>query len=303
MKKAIVSGSLGLVGRPVVNYLLDNGIDVLCLGRKNLNKYDINSYFNKRVKYIQLDMENIKNLSDKINQLNWEVGKECSFYNFAWSGVNKLTDGTLKNQLKNAIFSSLAVKSAKKIGCAKFINCGSVEENFHEWYLNNGSSYFSSQEDYAIAKLASRDMCSTIAYLEKIDYVHTRLSVPLSPDLSKGGYISNTLKNIINNENYETPKNDQLYDIISTNDVARAYYLIGLNGKNKANYFIGSGNPSSLNNFFENFKLVVSGVAVKETEVPSSDTSKFFNINDLYSDTGYIASSYRPDLFKLEKTK
>ena len=104
MKKAIVSGSLGLVGRPVVNYLLDNGIDVLCLGRKNLNKYDINSYFNKRVKYIQLDMENIKNLSDKINQLNWEVGKECSFYNFAWSGVNKLTDGTLKNhQLSEAL--------------------------------------------------------------------------------------------------------------------------------------------------------------------------------------------------------
>ncbi len=303
MKKAIVSGALGLVGRPVVNYLVDNGIDVLCLGRKNLNENEINNYFCKRVKYVELDMENINNLPDKIKQLDWEVGNDCSFYNFAWSGVNRLTDGTLKNQLKNAIYSSLAVKSAKKIGCTKFINCGSVEENFHEWYLYNGSSYDSSQEDYAIAKLASRDMCSIIAYLEKIDYIHTRLSVPLSPDLSKGGYISKTLKNIINNESYQTPKNNQLYDIISTNDVARAYYLIGLHGKNKADYFIGSGNPSSLNNFFKNFKLAVSGNIVKDKEVNYSDISKFFNINNLYSDTGFFASSYRSDLFDSEKTK
>ena len=28
-----------------------------------------------------------------------------------------------------------------------------------------------------------------VAYLEKIDYVHTSLSVPLSPDLTKGGYV------------------------------------------------------------------------------------------------------------------
>lgn len=303
MKKAIISGSLGLIGRAVVNYLLNNNIDVLCLGRKHLTTDDINNYFIKRVKYIALDMENILELPDKIDKLNWEVGNECLFYNFAWSGADKLTDGTLKDQVKNAVASSLAVKSAKKIGCTKFINSGSVEENYSELYLKRGLPYPSTQGNYAVAKLATRDMCSMVAYLEKIDYVHTRLSAPLSPDLSMGGYISKTLKKIINKENYESPKNMQLYDIISTNDVAKAYYLIGLNGKNKADYFIGTGKPSTLNDYFEHVKKVVSGMYIEKIEPPSSDIMEFFNIKNIHSDTGFSASINLLDLLELEKIK
>jgi nucleoside-diphosphate-sugar epimerase len=303
MKKAIISGSLGLIGRAVVNYLLNNDIDVLCLGRKHLTTDDIDNYFIKRVKYIALDMENILELPDKIDKLNWEVGNECLFYNFAWSGADRLTDGTLKDQVKNAVASSLAVKSAKKIGCTKFINSGSVEENYSELYLKKGLLYPSTQGNYAVAKLATRDMCSMVAYLEKIDYVHTRLSAPLSPDLSMGGYISKTLKRIINKENYEAPKNMQLYDIISTNDVAKAYYLIGLNGKNKADYFIGSGKPSTLNDYFEHVKQAVLGMSIEKTEPPSSDIMEFFNIKNIHSDTGFLASINLLDLLELEKIK
>ena len=303
MKKAIISGSLGLIGRAVVNYLLNNNIDVLCLGRKNLTTNDINNYFIKRVKYIVLDNENILELPDKIDKLNWEVGDECLFYNFAWSGASRLTDGTLKDQIKNAVASSLAVKSAKKIGCSKFINSGSVEENYSEMYLNKGLPYPYTQENYAVAKLATRDMCSMVAYLEKIDYVHTRLSAPLSPDLSMGGYISKTLKRIINKENYEAPKNMQLYDIISTKDVAKAYYLIGLNGKNKADYYIGSGKPSTLNDYFENVKQAVLGMPIKKKETPSSGIMEFFNIKNIYSDTGFIPSINQLDFLESYKIK
>lgn len=303
MKKAIISGSLGLIGKAVVNYLLNNNIDVLCLGRKHLTTDDINNCFIKSVKYIALDMENILELPDKIDKLNWEVGNECLFYNFAWSGAERLTDGTLKDQVKNAVSSSLAVKSAKKIGCTKFINSGSVEENYSELYLKRGLPYPSTQGSYAVAKLATRDMCSMVAYLEKIDYVHTRLSAPLSPDLSMGGYISKTLKKIINKENYEAPKSKQLYDIISTYDVAKAYYLIGLNGKNKADYFIGSGRPSTLNDYFEHVKRVVLGMSIEKTEPPSSDIMEFFNIKNIHSDTGFRASINLLNLLELGKIK
>ena len=170
-------------------------------------------------------------------------------------------------------------------------------------YLNKGLPYPYTQGNYAVAKLATRDMCSMVAYLEKIDYVHTRLSAPLSPDLSMGGYISKTLKKIINKENYEAPKNMQLYDIISTNDVAKAYYLIGLNGKNKADYFIGSGKPSTLNNYFEHVKQAVLGMSIEKTEPPSSDIMEFFNIKNIHSDTGFRASINLLDLLELEKIK
>jgi nucleoside-diphosphate-sugar epimerase len=303
MKKAIISGATGLVGRSVARYLASNDVDVLCLGRQDFTPESTNEFFGEGVKYIQLDMKNISQLSDKIKYLNWKVGHDCVFYNFAWSGVTNLTDGNFEDQLRNAVFSSLAVKSAKKIGCSKFVNSGTLEETYAEWHLNNGLPYSSTQGDYAIAKLASRDMCTMVSYLEKVDYIHTRLSVPLSPDLSVEGFISKTLKKIRDKESYEPAKNNQLFDIISTNDVARAYHLIGLYGKNKANYFIGSGKPVKLNDYFENFRQADLGKLIKEQEYSSSNVLSFFSTKELQIDTGFLALSNQFNLLGIKKIK
>jgi len=302
MKKAIITGASGLVGRSVARYLATNGINVLCLGRQHLASEHVNELFGKGVEYIQLEMENITELPEKINHLNWKVDHDCVFYNFAWSGVKNLTDGNFEDQLKNAIFSSLVVKIAKKMGCLKFINSGTLEETYAEWHLKNNLPYSSAQGDYAIAKLATRDMCAMVAYLEKIDYVHTRLSVPLSPDLSIGGYIPKTLKKIVDKKNYEPPKNDQLFDIIFTHDVAEAYYLIGLHGKNKADYFIGSGKPTKLIDYFKQFKQATMGITIEEKDYSSIYSSEFFNTDDLRNDTGFISTTNQFNLLVPKKT-
>ena len=302
MKKAIVTGANGLVGGSVVRYLVSNGIDVLCLGRQHLTPAKVNEIFEEGVKYIQLGMENIAELPDKIDRINWRAGHDCVFYNFAWSGIKNLTDGSFEDQLRNAISSSLAVKAAKNIGCSKFINSGTLEETYAEWHMDKGASYSSTQGNYAIAKLASRDMCAMTAYLDKIDYIHSRLSVPLSPNLSGGGYISKTLKKIADNDNYDPPKNDQLYDITSTHDVAQAYYLIGLHGKNKADYFIGSGRPINLIDYFQQFEHSILCLPIEEKDYSSIYSSVFFNIEPLCADTGFVASTNRFDLLEVEKT-
>jgi len=129
------------------------------------------------------------------------------------------------------------------------------------------------------------------AYIEKIDYIHTRLSVPLSPDFSAGGFISNTLKKIQDEESYEPAKNNQIYDIVSSADVSEAYYLIGLYGKNKADYFIGSGIPTKLNDFFENFRLANLGMPVEKKNYTSDGKLSFFNTHELFEDTGFVAKN------------
>ena len=302
MKKAIISGASGLVGRSLAKYLSAINVEVLCLGRQDLNTKNVRDYFGKDILYMQLDMQSISLLSEKISDLNWEVGNDCVFYNFAWGGIKGLTDGSFEDQLRNAISSSLAVRVAKYIGCAKFVNSGTLEETYAEALISDGAPYSSAQGNYAIAKLACRDMCAMVAYLEKIDYIHTRLSVPLSPDLSAGGFISNTLRKIRNKENYEPAKNNQLYDVISTTDVADAYHLIGLRGKNKADYFIGSGRPTTLSDYFEQFETATSSLAIEEKDYSSHYSSVFFNTESLCSDTGFIASNNRFDLFAVEET-
>ena len=296
MNKAIISGSTGLVGRAVAKYFASVGIDVLCLGRRELDSVQIHDLFGAGVEYIQLEIEQIIELPDRVSKANWEVGNDCVFYNFAWGGLKHLTDGSFEDQLRNAISSSKAIKVAKEMGCTKFVNSGTIEETYAQSHIASGSPYSSSQENYAVAKLACRDMCAMVAYLEKIDYIHTRLSVPLSPDLSAGGFISNTLRKIRNKEDYEPAKNNQLYDVISTTDVADAYHLIGLHGKNKADYFIGSGNPTKLNDYFMNFRQADLGIPVEEKSYSSSDNVSFFSTTLLNSDTGFVAMTNKFNL-------
>ena len=81
----------------------------------------------------------------------------------------------------NSIYTSEALKVAKDIGCEKFINFGSIQETLAETSLKNDLNFNTSQMNYTISKLASRDMCLMLGYLEKIDYIHTRLSVPIDP--------------------------------------------------------------------------------------------------------------------------
>lgn len=298
MHKAIITGGTGLVGQSVARQLVNNNVDVLCIGRSNLSESDIHKIFGKGITYIQLDMKNISELNKIIHKINWNPEQNCVFYNFAWSGDQRLTDGSAEDQLENVSLSSLAIKAAKAIGCSKFINCGTIEETYAEWHLNNNSKFNSSQSNYAIAKLASRDMSLMTAYLEKIDYIHTRLSVPISPNLSIGGYIPKTLKKIINKEDYDLPNNQQLFDIISTKDVALAYYLLGLKGKNKSDYYIGCGNPIILKDYFVQFDRFTKGLLVKERDYSDKTSSAFFKTNLLNNDTGFIPSYNQYNFFE-----
>ncbi len=298
MKKAIITGGTGLVGQSLARYLASQNIDVLCTGRKQLSKENIEENFGKNISYLELDLENIDELEKKLEMLKWQPGNNCVFYHFAWSGVDRLTDGNIQDQLKNVVFSANAIKAAKKIGCFKFVNSGTIEETYAEWHLHKKSNFNSSQANYAIAKLAARDMCKMTAYLEKIDYIHTRLSVPLSPDLSIGGYVPQTLKKIISREDYTSPNNEQLFDIVSTEDTALAYYLIGMKGLNKSDYYIGCGQPIVLRDYFSQFENYIKGMPVVKKDYSDIFSSDFFKTDQLQTDTGFTSEFNQFNFFE-----
>ena len=141
-------------------------------------------------------------------------------------------------------------------------------------------------------------MCKIAAYLNEIDYVHTRLSVPLDFTLQKGSYISKTLEKIFTKVEYEKPTNTQLFDIISIKDVARAYFLIGKSGKNKADYYIGSSRPATLEKFFSAFESLLKNTSKIETPSFFPDFHSIFDYSKLKSDTGFCPIDVFEDICK-----
>jgi hypothetical protein len=141
-------------------------------------------------------------------------------------------------------------------------------------------------------------MCAMTAYLEKIDYCHTRLSIPLDFALTNGSYVSTTLKKIIVTGEFKPPINSNLFDIVSVVDVANALRLVGCFGKNKVNYYIGTGMAARLDEFFEFFKRVVYAPYSNKTRfIPNqSSYSCYFDAAPIGQDIGFYASRNFEDL-------
>ncbi len=283
MKKAIVAGANGFVGSAVAAHLQSQGIEVLALS-KSVRAFQTNDYPS-----LVYDKDNPNKLESDLRNLNWKADESSVFFNFSWGGRETLTDGSLQDQLRNVENSVEAVNLAKKFGCSKFINCGTQEESFLEETLKNPALDFKlTQINYAIAKLASRDYCKYTAYNLKIDYIHTRLSVPVSRTIVRENYIERTIREILAGKTYKTPENSNIFDIVSIDDVSEAYLRIGLNGKNRSNYFIGSGQPGKLAEYFSYVWLVSKGIEIPRISTLESIERDLFDTTLVEKDTGYV---------------
>ena len=299
MNKAIVTGATGLIASGVVECLLNNNIEVLALGRRDINDSRIKHLADhSNLTYLALEMSEIEKLPQLLKDINWLPKDECVFYHFAWSGNSRLADGSVQDQFNNVTYSSNAVIVAQELGCKKFINAGSQEEKFIDTYLASHwtkQAYHSNMGTYGSAKVSARDMCLLLAYLNKIDYIHTRISVIVEENLETNNYVNSVIKKIINKDSFDAPMNNQLFDFITKEDCAKAYYHLGLSGKNKSDYFLGAGNPMTLNAFFNKISIQINGKAANEQNAPTPENwilkPNDFDNSALINDTNFTPST------------
>lgn len=295
MKSAIITGVNGLLGQSLANFLIKKNIQVIGVSRKrkNLSK-ELGSLPN--FNFIELDLSQIEKLPELIKVKGIKLKTNCTFYHFGWGGQDKLTDGEFEDQFKNVAYSAKAVQVAAKCACDKFVNVGTIEESYLENVLNKTRQPEElKQLNYAISKIASRDMSQLVAYLEKIDYIHTRISVPIDETLSRGGYIPQTMRQIIDGKDFSEPKNSQYFDFIFIQDLCDAYYRIGCKGRNKANYFIGTGKPKRLMEYFSELKLSLEDISVRNLKQRIDRKNNIFSTDSIKTDLNFSCE------FKIDK--
>lgn len=288
MKKAIVTGATGFIGRALVRLLSHQRIEVLGLGRQKLSRTEITQMLGSSVTYEALDNDSISSLEERLSNIDWRPGDDCVFFHLAWDGLARLADGDLPIQLRNAVQGSEAVRAAKQVGCVKFVNSGSMEETFLERAgALKDHSFQSDQFNYAVAKLASRDSCKMVAYLEKIDYVHTRFSVPIAANLEGESYVSSTLRAILNKQPWSPPRNPQLFNFIRIEDLADALCAVGSRGKNGRDYVVCGQETNTLSGFFNDFEAILDGKDHHVREMKTEIGGELFNTSALTADTGF----------------
>ena len=295
MKSAIVTGATGFIGSALVRELVKKNIRVLALGRKEWVNVDSKRLKQSALlKYIKLDMSEISALDRYLSDNNWEIDDDCVFINFAWGGASKLSDLDIEAQMKNVIWSANALKVASKIKCSKFIHVGTMEEAFTSKYLSldyNNNSEYNRHVIYSVAKLASRNVLKMMSYDLGIKLIIATNSHVMGPNDDKDSFLQVTLEKLVKGYDLVFSTGEQIFDVISVTDCARAYYYIAEYGKENSEYWIGSGNPRKLREYVEIMhSLYPSTKPMQFGMMPYNDISlqkSDFDIQNLVDDTGF----------------
>ena len=283
MKKVILTGATGFVGNAVLRELIKNNIEVIALGRKDNPK---NIPQNKLITYIKIDLNNIKNLIDDNSVKNADT-----FFNFAWSGVDTKERKNEYIQYDNVKKALDCLYVAKKIGCRRFIGVGSImeKEALDITLMNNikpNMSYV-----YGASKLYTHMMSKAIANKIGIDFIWCEITNIYGIGEVNTRLISSTLQKIIKGEELNFTEGQQNYNFIYIDDVARAFYLIGIKGKPFSRYLIGGNDTQQLKNYLLTIKDIIAKDKIFNFGVVPYNGSNlsldYFDFKNLEDDTGF----------------
>ncbi|MCI5969439.1 NAD-dependent epimerase/dehydratase family protein [Helicobacter sp.] len=226
MKSAIIFGATGYIGTALTQNLLENLIKVLSIGRKNQKDFNTKFKQNSNITYLQIN-QNFESFFNKISITDYAGSV---LYHLAWSGLDRLTNGGIREQIKNISITSQVLSFASKIGCAKFINLSSQEEAIFKHHIKShqwkNSKYASSPLYYAASKLANAELVRLLSYLQKIDYINIRFSIALDTQLNSPSFVAQTFKKIKNKEAIPQVTNKEPCEIVLLEELVEACYKI-----------------------------------------------------------------------------
>lgn len=285
MKKAIVTGANGFVGRTLVRELLKHDVSVIALDQEgcfgNLSKDD-------RVRFLPLGLNKIGELKYKIPDRDIDI-----FYHFAWAGSAGPARSDTVLQLQNAQWTIDSLRAAKEINCKRFICAGSIMEKETTSAAFSQGSKPGMGYIYGGGKLIAHCMSKSVAAQIDIEHIWAVITNAYGEGEKSPRFVYTTIHKILNNEPLQFTSGTQYYDFVHVEDVARAFYLIGENGKPFHEYIIGSSNARPLKEFILEMKRSLA--PQREFifgDVPFSGTDlslSAFDCSDTEKDTGFRA--------------
>ena len=291
MKGAIITGPTGAVGRALIESLIENGIKVLAVTRKNTKRLS-NIPDSPLVRTIGLDLSELKSLPEIVSSI---PGEYDAFYHFGWAdtfGEDARND--VRSQFLNVGYSVDALEAAAKTGAKVFVGAGSqAEYGRHEGALSEKIPAFP-ENGYGIAKLAAGQFTRLRASQLGIRHVWTRILSVYGPCDGKGTMIMSMINALLNKERPSLTKGEQLWDYLYSKDAGRALYLLGEKGKDQKTYCLGSGTKRPLREYMEELRDAIDpSLPLGIGERPYSKNqvmSLFADISALTEDTGFVPS-------------
>lgn len=251
MKKAIVTGANGFVGRALVEYLILKGVKVIALDILDNN-------LPQNIRTVTMNLSESNKLPELIPDKDIDV-----FFHLAWAGVSGELRSNISAQLNNIKNTIDCIHIAKKMHIKRFVCAGSIMENEALVVTGNhgyvpGKVYVSGSGIYGSCKYAAHALSISTAADIGVDLVWTRITNTYGTGEISKRFITTTLRKILNNEPLQFTAGTQNYDFVYVDDVARAFYMIAEKGKSFGCYNIGGSDAKPLKEYILEIKRMLA---------------------------------------------
>ena len=287
IKRAVITGSTGMIGMALTQYLLVLDISVTVLIRPNSPKRDQLPKSDK-ITILEVDLSNLSSI-EAFKDTNDPID---AFFHLGWGGTFGEARDDMYVQNLNIKYTLDAVHLAHRLGCQVFVGTGSQAEYGRvEGKLQDSTPTFP-ENGYGIAKLCAGQMSRIECKKLGIRHEWVRILSVYGP---KDGYdtmIMTGIKELLKGERPVFSEGEQLWDYLYVKDAARALYLIALKGRDGAIYPLGSGQARPLKEYM---LLLASTIDPKALigigEVPYREKQVMYlcaDISQLTKDTGFL---------------
>ena len=284
MKKVVVTGAGGFIGRALTKHLLAEGWTVYAVVRDASRIEAQDGLY-----VIEAAMADY----DRLDSLTQERDFDA-FFHLAWDGTFGESFRDYYRQMKNAAYAGDALLAAVRLGAERFVLASTIVglEAKHYMLSDGGKPRVSCI--YGTAKAAGEMLCKTLAYQNGIAF-NTAVLASVYGDGDRSGMIQNVL--ICALQKGECPKlvsGGNLYDWIYVEDVAAGLTAVAERGKPDKTYYIGHRQLQT----FEELVTRTRDIVAPEVELTfgtlEDTTAMDWTLIDrdaLYRDTGFVCTA------------
>ncbi len=283
MNKVVITGADGFVGSNTAQCFLDHGIEVLAL--------DIVDKPRRLTPQTGLSYKCV-DITDKEQLLKAiPIGEFDTFVHFAWAGSAGPLRTDYNLQMQNALSTVECLKTARDMGCLRFVCAGSIMEREVEAAVHTQGSRPGMGYIYGMGKHIAHCLCKSVAANIGLDLLWPMITNAYGVGELSPRFVNTTLRKIINHEPLQFTAGTQNYDFVYVTDVAQAFFDVAEKGVPFKEYIIGSGNARPLKEFIIEMQQELAPDQTPQFgDVPFTGTNlplSAFDTTDIEQDCGF----------------